>query len=176
MNFRKFFCLFVAIYCSMTSAFSAGVRESIKNTFYALNSSPLIRLMIALGIVLFLIYATSFLYMKLTKYNKKHFTNKDGVEFDLNEFKIVSSMSMGQNKNLYVVEINNKYLVLGATQTNISLIREFDKTELMNKNSDLDTEFSNLAEMGNSDLVIEEAEKIDKNKEKEFNDVLKKYL
>ena len=47
--------------------------------------------------------------MKLTKYNKKHFTNRDGVEFDLNEFKIVSSMSMGQNKNLYVVEINNKY-------------------------------------------------------------------
>lgn len=176
MKFRNFFCLFVAFLFTMTSAFPLGVRESIKNTFYAINSSPLLRLMIALGVVLALIYATSFLYMKLTKYNKKHFTDKDGVEFDLNEFKIVSSMSMGQNKNLYVVEINNKYLVLGATQSNISLIKEFDKTELMNKNSDLENDFSKLEEMGNPDFLIEEAKKIDQTKEKEFNDVLKKYL
>lgn len=94
------------------------------------------RSVISLAIVIGLIYFTAWLYKKLNKFNSQKFT-KDSNSSSINKFNIVSSQTLGQNKALYVVEINNQYLVLGATQSNINLLKEFSKSDIDKVNYEL---------------------------------------
>ena len=72
----------------------------------------------------------------MNKFNSQKFT-KDSNSSSINKFNIVSSQTLGQNKALYVVEINNQYLVLGATQSNINLLKEFSKSDIDKVNYEL---------------------------------------
>ncbi len=94
-----------------------------------IHQGGVLRSIISLLIVVGLIYLTAWLYKKLNKFNVQNFT-KDTTSSMLNKFKIHSSQTLGANKNLYVVEINDKYLVLGSTPNNISLLKEFDKKDV----------------------------------------------
>lgn len=94
-----------------------------------IHQGGILRSVISLLIVIGMIYLTAWLYKKLNKFNSQKFT-KDATQSLINKFNIVSSQTMGANKNLYVVEINGKYLVLGVTQSNINLLKEFDKAEV----------------------------------------------
>ena len=102
-----------------------------------IHQGGILRSVISLLIVIGMIYLTAWLYKKLNKFNSQKFT-KDVVQSKINKFSIVSSQTMGANKNLYVVEINGKYLVLGVTQSNINLLKEFDKAEVEKSFSELD--------------------------------------
>ena len=71
------------------------------------------------------IYFTGYFYQKLIGVNSK--INKKTNDFnDLYKVDIISTTSLGQGKFIYVVEINGKCLVLGATENQINLLREFD--------------------------------------------------
>lgn len=75
-----------------------------------------------------MIYLTGFFYQKLLGVNSK--INKKTLDLpDVNKVKILSCTSLGQGKNIYVVQINSKTLVLGATQNQINLLREFSEQE-----------------------------------------------
>ena len=102
------------------------LRSSLNQNVYEPN---ILWTIFSLLIVLGLIYATGFLYKKLIKVNAKLTKDEPAVD-GMNEFKIVSGTSLGQGRSLHVVEINNKYLVIGATPGNISLLREFSKDEV----------------------------------------------
>ncbi len=93
------------------------------------HEGGILRSVVSLAIVIGLIYLTAWIYKNLNKFNTQKFSQNTN-EAELNKFKLVSTQSLGTNKSLNVVEINNKYLVLGVTQSNISLLREFDKSEL----------------------------------------------
>lgn len=99
----------------------------------------ILRSVISLAIVIGLIYFTAWLYKKLNKFNTQKF-NVNKTNSNINKFNVVSSQTLGQNKALYVVEINNQYLVIGATQNNISLLKEFNKCdiEILNKDEHTD--------------------------------------
>lgn len=90
-----------------------------------LNESGIIRAFLSLVIVIALIYITAWFYRKLGAFNKTKLNNE--TELDLNKFKLISTQPLGANKNLHVVEINGKYLVIGSTPNSINLIKEFDK-------------------------------------------------
>ena len=40
-------------------------------------------------------------------------------------------MPLGRGKNIYVVSVNGKTLMLGATENQITLLREFSEQELL---------------------------------------------
>lgn len=95
----------------------------------------------ALLLVIALIYVTGWLYSKLSGINSIKFSKTDKELMNLNKFKIISTLALGQHRNLHVVEVNGKFMVIGATAQNISILKEFDKNDLMNqiKNIDDDT-------------------------------------
>lgn len=79
--------------------------------------------------VICLIYLTGFIYQKLVGINTK--LNKKVLDIpDLNKAKIVSTTPTGQGQNLLVVEVNGKILLIGATPSNINLLREFSMQEI----------------------------------------------
>lgn len=103
-----------------------------------IHQGGVLRSIISLLIVVGLIYLTAWFYKKLNKFNTQSFS-KDTQETLINKFKIHSSQTLGANRNLYIVEINGKYLVLGVTQSNINLLKEFDK-------NDIDAKYSTIKE------------------------------
>lgn len=46
-------------------------------------------------------------------------------------------MTLGRSKNIYTVSVNGKTLVLGATENQITLLREFSEEEIAQYTKDL---------------------------------------
>jgi len=69
-------------------------------------------------------------------------------EKSVNRFNILSTASLGQGKNIHLVEINGKHLVIGSTINNISFLAEIDP---VNKNVDQDNS-SNSKKEDNDEL------------------------
>ncbi len=68
--------------------------------------------------VIALIYLTGFAYQKLTK------IKFDNTTTDKYAIKVISSASLGQNKNLYVVKIENNVSLIGVTNSEIVQIKD----------------------------------------------------
>lgn len=103
---------------------SSEFQEVLKHDNYEPNYFTLI---FGLIIVICLIYFTGYFYQKLVGVNSKLNKNANG-DNDFNKVKIISTTPLGQGKNIFVVEIKNKHLVLGATENQINLLKEFDKS------------------------------------------------
>ena len=110
---------------AMDSPYSSSeFQEVLKYDNYEPNYFTLI---FGLIIVICLIYFTGYFYQKLIGVNSKLNKNANGDD-DFNKVKIISTTPLGQGKNIFVVEIKNKHLVLGATENQINLLKEFDKS------------------------------------------------
>ena len=110
---------------AMESPYSSSeFQEVLKHDNYEPNYFTLI---FGLIIVICLIYFTGYFYQKLIGVNSKSNKNANGDD-DFNKVKIISTTPLGQGKNIFVVEIKNKHLVLGATENQINLLKEFDKS------------------------------------------------
>ncbi len=105
---------------------SEELKSSLSQNPHELNIFSVI---CSLLFVLALIYGTGYLYKKLIKFNSK-IHNDDTCE-GKNEFKVLAGTTLGQGKFLHVVEINETYLVLGSTPNNISLLKEFKKSDVV---------------------------------------------
>ncbi len=128
----------LSLYCFLNSKFAVAAvsaQSEITQQDVALenilshgtiNEGGVLRAAISLLIVILLIYMTAWIYKKLNVFNFSKFTAND-KQLDINKFKLISTQSLGANKNLHVVEINGKYLVIGSTPNSINLIKEFDK-------------------------------------------------
>ncbi len=124
---KLFYTLLLFLYSTavfaMDSPYSSPeFSEVLKHDNYEPNYFTLV---FGLIIVICLIYFTGYFYQKLIGVNSK--INKKTNDFnDLYKVDIISTTSLGQGKFIYVVEINGKCLVLGATENQINLLREFD--------------------------------------------------
>lgn len=101
-------------------------QEVLKHDVYEPNYFTLI---FGLAFVIFLIYITGFFYQKLIGINSK-INKKANLINDANKICVISSMPLGQGKNIYVTSINGKFLVLGATVNQITLLKEFEQKEV----------------------------------------------
>lgn len=130
---KKLSVVLYLLICNTASTFAAvAVPETMKQAMKGDSDMPsLLNLVLSLAIVIGLIYLTGWVYQKLNKINRKSLVNRELI--DKNSFNILSSMPLGQQKNLYAVEINDKVLVIGATAQNITLLKEFDKNENVDK-------------------------------------------
>ncbi len=140
-------------------------------------------IILSTALMVVFIYIMAIAYHKLSAFNNKRFSNMNDKILNLNKLKLVNSMSLGANKSLHVVEINNKFLVLGSTPASINLLKEFDKNPV------LDSDFSVSSAFGDEehDHIIEESmpsiselssqkSKTKTSAEMDFEKIYKKYL
>ena len=124
-----FFLFFTSLAATAQEGPYAGteLQEVLKHDTYEPNYFTMIFVLI---FVIFLIYLTDFIYQQLiglvSKINKKALKNSS-----LNKVNILSSMPLGRGKNIYVISVNGKTLMLGATENQITLLREFSEQELL---------------------------------------------
>lgn len=101
-------------------------REVLKQDTYEPNYFTLI---FGLILVIFLIYLTGFFYQKLIGVNSK-INKKANDELEkITKAKVISHTPLGQGKDIYIVQVKDKTLVLGATQNQVNLLREFNSFE-----------------------------------------------
>lgn len=118
----------ICAYAEQTPYQSAEFQEVLKQDVYEPNY---LSMLFGLIFVIFLIYLTGFFYQKLIHVNSK--INKKTLSLpELNKIKILSSMPLGQGKNLYCIFVNGKNILIGATQNQITYLREFTRDELDN--------------------------------------------
>ena len=96
---------------------SEEIKEVLKqnNSMYEPNYFSLF---LGLFFVIGLVYLTGIVYQKLTKVKLSQQEN------ELNKIQIVSTTSLGQNKALHVIKINDEYSLIGATQNNITFLKD----------------------------------------------------
>ncbi len=101
------------------------IPQSMKQALKTTPDTPgLANIIASLIVVIILIYVVGWAYMRLSQINSKKIF-KTSKDTQLNKPKIISGLALGQNRHLYVVELNNKYLAIGVTPNNINLIKEF---------------------------------------------------
>lgn len=175
----------VTLLNSNAYAVTEVLTEPMKQLLKQSPSLPSIsHIVISTVIMIFIIYAVAIVYQKLNLFNSKRFAGQDDKAFNLNKLKIVNCMSLGPNKAVHIVEVNDKYLVLGSTQTNINLLKEFDKNQL-NKIADVFPETNESQEI-DPEVVEEELKNLFPKKEEEvkeeetkksdFEEIYKKYI
>ncbi len=100
---------------------SEEIKEILKqNNNYEPNY---LSLFLGLFFVIGLVYLTGIIYQKLTKVKLSQQIN------ETNKVQIISTTSLGQNKALHVIKINNEYSLIGATQNNISFLKDIKQIE-----------------------------------------------
>lgn len=77
-------------------------------------------MILGLFVVVGLIYLTGFLYQKLTK------SSIISEDYALNKAQIISTTSLGQGRNLHVIKIGDSACLIGATQNNITYIKDIE--------------------------------------------------
>ena len=111
----------------MTASFAASelyaeneeIKQALNNNMYEPNYFSLF---FGLFVVISLVYITSYVYQKLIKVK----INQDDT--DIYKIDILSTTSLGQNKSLHIIKANGKCMLIGATQNNITFIKDIEDT------------------------------------------------
>ena len=129
MNLLKKSCLIISIFVLSTgSAFAVQLPGSLRaHNDYGMPS--LLNLVVSMFVVIGLIYATGWVYTKLNVLNKNKLGKLGAKSDEKNKFSILQSMPLGQQRHIYSIEMNGKVLLVGATPSHISLIKEFDSKD-----------------------------------------------
>ncbi len=77
--------------------------------------------------VIILILLTGWVYMKIKKINPEQLLSGKFNKLNENNFKIVSSLQLGAGKAIYMIEINDKQLIVGTTSSSVNLLAQIDK-------------------------------------------------
>ena len=106
-------------------------------------SKTMMQPLVSLAIVIFLIYAVFLTYSKLNRFNMEKFSRQSARDLQRSRVTLLSHLSLGQNKSIEVVKIDETCLVLGVTAETISLIKEF----ALNDNNEVPSSVSDLADI-----------------------------
>lgn len=94
------------------------------------TGSYFLRSLTGLSVVLLLIFVFAWLYAKFKGINPSAILTGKFSEKDLNRFNILSTSTLGQGKDIHLVEINGKQLVIGSTASNVNLLTEISTEEV----------------------------------------------
>ena len=111
------------------------IKLIIKNIILSPDVTYIIQAFLSLALVIGLIYLSAYIYRKLTNVTSKKINNTKDELIDKNKLNIISSLPLGSNKSLCIVEINGKTLLLGVCEQNISLIKELSPNEVVCNNN-----------------------------------------
>lgn len=82
----------------------------------------------ALLFVICLIYFTGVIYSRLNIVGAQK-VKQQLKNIDISSVVVLSTTQLGQAKNLHVIEVDNKRLLIGSTANSINLIKELEKPE-----------------------------------------------
>lgn len=111
------------------------IKLIIKNIILSPDVTYILQAFLSLALVIGLIYLSAYIYKKLTNVTSKKINNTKDELIDKNKLNIISSLPLGSNKSLCIVEINGKTLLLGVCEQNISLIKELSPNEVVCNNN-----------------------------------------
>lgn len=106
-------------YC-LSETISPELDQSLK---IHTNEPGILHIICALLFVIFLIYVTGLIYSKLNIVGAK--TLKEQLKnSDINRAIVLSTTQLGPNRNLHVIEVNDKCYLIGSTANSINLIKD----------------------------------------------------
>ncbi|OLA95085.1 MAG: flagellar biosynthetic protein FliO [Candidatus Melainabacteria bacterium LEY3_CP_29_8] len=105
------------------------IKLIIKNIILSPDVTYILQAFMSLALVIGLIYLSAYIYKKLTNVTSTKINKTKEDVINKNKLNIISSLPLGSNKSLYVVEVSGKTLLLGVCENNISLIKELGQDE-----------------------------------------------
>jgi len=94
------------------------------------KSNDFLKTFSSLIVVLLLILVFAWVYARVKGINPTAILTGKFSEKDLNRFNVLSTSTLGQGKDIHLVEINGKQLVIGSTSNNINLLTEIPPEEI----------------------------------------------
>lgn len=162
---NKYTSLVLSVFFLAQKAFGAvetvspELQQSLKTNAHEPGALSII---FSLIVVIGLIYLTGVIYSKLNLVGVK--TIKEQLKNqDINKATVISTTQIGQGRNLHVIEIDGKRLLIGSTQNSINLIKELEFKASETK-SIKSTSLNEESEKINEEILIEEQEKFDVHK------------
>ena len=112
-----------------------NLSNSSKSSFETNNlaketGNDFLRAVSSLFVVLLLILGFAWVYVRVKGINPTAILTGKFSEKDLNRFNVLSTSTLGQGKDIHLVEINGKQLVIGSTANNINLLTEIPPEEI----------------------------------------------
>ena len=112
---------FLTLNCFATSELYAGneeLNEVLKSNMY---TPSYFKMFLGLAVVIALVYVTGIIYQKLTSVRI--------VDKEADKYKpeIISTTSLGQNKNIHVVKVMDEYVLIASTQSNITFLKNLSE-------------------------------------------------
>ena len=137
---NKLFLSLFTVLLSVNSSFAVDIPDSMKQAMATetVGMPSMLQLVVSMVVVIALIYITGWIYSKLNIVNRNNLKKLAQKEFDTDRFTVLQSMSLGQQRHLYSIEMNGKVLLVGSTPSHINLIKEFDKDEEIRLNEQLE--------------------------------------
>lgn len=156
---KNFYSLIISLLFISTPAYaSAYLPASVKQALKQSTDVNYLSVLVSLGVVILLIYLTGIIYAKLNILGQK--TAKMQYK-GLEDPRIVihSTTPIGPNKNLMVIEVSGKKLLIGSTNESINLIKDLDETVSEEKEIQNTNELSSSLPLDKIYPKIEEDEK-----------------
>ena len=128
---KKVFLSVLVFALTISMAYSVELPDVMKQTMAQdpISMSGLLNLVVSMIVVIALIYATGWIYTKLNVINRDKLKKIASQTVDSHRFTVLQSMSLGQQRHIYTIEMDGKILLIGSTPSHINLIKEFDKVD-----------------------------------------------
>lgn len=116
---------------SMSNALAVEIPEEMKASMAnrAIATPDALHLVVSMILVIGMIYFTGWIYSKLNILNRNKLKKLSKSDLNKHHFTVLQSMPLGQQRNIYSIEMGGKVLLIGATQSQINLLKEFDSEE-----------------------------------------------
>ena len=124
---KNLLIVFVFIMMINNTAVAVTLPDAMRasmSTDYGIPS--VMNLVLSMIFVIALIYITGWVYTKLNFLNRKKISKITKSEQN-QQFVVIQSMSLGQQRYLYSIDMDGKILLIGSTPSHINLLKEFDK-------------------------------------------------
>lgn len=125
---ERFFYLLTVLGMSISGCFAAEETENIRSALKTSGYEPnYFSIVLSLVFVIFLIYVTGILYTKLNHVGLKTVKKELKDSTDIKPI-VLSTTPIGNDKSLQVIEISGEKLLIGVSQSSVSLIKSLGRT------------------------------------------------
>lgn len=126
---KKIFLSLFLLFGAVNSSFAVEIPDVMRKTMAQdpIGATGILQLVISMAFVIGLIYVTGWIYTKLNIVNRQKLDKINKDNSNGSRFTVLQSMSLGQQRHLYSIEMNNKVFLVASTPSHINVLKEFDK-------------------------------------------------
>jgi len=124
---KKLLYYMIILLATQQNCFAMSSIEDILR-FNSIHETSIFTVLGALTFVIALIYLTGIIYTKLNVINSKLAKKSKKNEFE-DKVIVLSTTPLGNNKSLSVVEVNGKKMLIGVTQTSVTVLKDLGEVK-----------------------------------------------